>query len=361
MRRTSVTSVYIFGAGATRGAFSERRQPPPTDTDFFDGVKNIKGHGTGRLAREVLNSVWELYGRTSGISLERYYRDIETRAKILEFAKPANQPKNWLKRTDQLQELIRRTYIQTTCESARNEMTPVKSAPHQAILRKLRSGDTIITYNYDLTIEEAFDNADLWNPVDGYGVVVQGKTHDWCRKWLEDRRASIKCKSKVLYLKLHGSLNWVLYKNKRIKLKPRPYYVRMRKGAPLSEKVSVLAPGWNKRIDQVPYNSFWREARRRLENCKKLVVIGYSLPETDLLAQALFYEIVRQRAVIKNYFSEVHFVDPNEAVRKRFLELLTPALGATSKVLMSDGINDYVKKIGAEYKPSSVIKGKGRA
>ena len=343
-KRQSSFAVYIFGAGATRGAFSERKQPPPIDSDFFDAVKNIRGHGTPRLAKEVLRSVWELYRRTSGVSLEAYYRDIETRAKISEFAKPANQPKNWERRTLQFQELIRRVYIQTTCETTSREMSPIKSDLHQSVLGQLRDKDTIVTYNYDLVIEESFKNADLWNPIDGYGVDVSGKTHDWCRKWLESHSYNSKAKSKILLLKLHGSLNWEFYKNRVIRLKPRPYYVRTRNGNPLTEKISVLAPGWNKRIDRVPYKFFWREAHRRIEKCSKLVILGYSLPETDLLAQALFYEVVRQRSLKENYLREIHFVDPMVSVRKKLLDLFIPTLGPNSKVFMYDGIEDYVKK-----------------
>jgi hypothetical protein len=61
-----------------------------------------------------LKDVWQLYGRTNGVGLETYYRDLETRAIIGEFAKTANQAKDWRRRQKELEELIRRVYVHTT-------------------------------------------------------------------------------------------------------------------------------------------------------------------------------------------------------------------------------------------------------
>jgi hypothetical protein len=55
--------------------------PPPLDADFFEIAGQTKGHGTPKLTRKVLEDVWTLYGKVSGIGLENYYRDIETRGK----------------------------------------------------------------------------------------------------------------------------------------------------------------------------------------------------------------------------------------------------------------------------------------
>lgn len=148
--------VLLLGAGATRGGFaSKSTPPPPIDTDFFDIAGQLSGHGTRHLARRVLRSVWELYNRTSGISLERYYRDIETRAAILRFAKTSNQPKDWASRQTDLEELVRRVYIHTTCDTS-GTIKPKGSEYHTSVLKLLRDDDTIITFNYDLVVEESF-------------------------------------------------------------------------------------------------------------------------------------------------------------------------------------------------------------
>ena len=93
-------TVVIFGAGATRGAFEAKGVPPPVDGDFFDIVKRINGRRTEVLADKVLKDVALIYGKTHGISLEEYYRDIESRIVIGGTAKmtcpPKTSPPEWV-------------------------------------------------------------------------------------------------------------------------------------------------------------------------------------------------------------------------------------------------------------------------
>ena len=343
----------IFGAGATRGAFESDPVPPPVDADFFELVAQLRGHGTPRLAKAVRKDVWALYSRSTDIGLESYYRDIETRATVLRFAKSVNQPKNWQSRQDNLEELIRRTYIHTTCDTSSVPTTAYISHEHRRILSELAAGDTLITVNYDLVLEETLAilaGKIPWSPVDGYGVKAHGKTGDWCRRWLQRAGLSGKQRSKVTLLKLHGSINWTLYRNKQIRLKPRPYVVRTKNGRPVFEAVSVLPPGWNKRIDRNPYRKFWRLARLRLEKCKSLVIVGYSLPETDLLARALVSEVVRLRAIRNVRLEQLHVADPSSAVKQRFIDLLMPALGPDGRVFRYSGLSDLANRFAGKQR-----------
>jgi len=337
--------VIIFGAGASRGGLSEQNVPPPVDRDFFDIANQLLGHGTPKLAKRVLNDVWQLYGRTNGVGLETYYRDLETRAIIGEFAKTANQPKDWRKRQKELEELIRRVYVHTTVDDTHaSTVKPKVSEIHKNILKKLEPKDTVITFNYDLIIEESFSSAKLWNPVNGYGIQTSGKTQGWAKRWLSEKSYENR-DSKISLLKLHGSLNWEVYPNgMTIRLKPKPYLVSTREGKTRYEKISILAPGWNKRIDKNPYKKFWREARLQLEKCKTLIILGYSLPETDLLAQSLLAEVVRTRAARKKFLKQLHLADHNESVKDRFVKLFTPALGPHGKVFKYYDVDEFDRK-----------------
>lgn len=331
--------VFLFGAGATRGGFQANRLPPPVDADFFEIAGQIKGHGTPALARKVLQDVHGLYGRIFGIGLENYYRDIETRAKIGSFAKSANKPKDWKKRQRNLEEFIRRVIIQTTCKSKAKHLKPVRSRQHAKILSKLQKGDSVLTFNYDLVIEESFGSTDVWTPIGGYGDSVHGVRSEWCTKWLEGHGVTRASRSKIRLLKLHGSINWTLYKTGEIKLKDRPFVVR----AGRFETVSILPPGWNKRIDKNPYKQLWREARLKLERCKTIVIIGYSLPEADLLAKALFAEVVRARRAGQRYFKQIHLADPSGSVKQKLVDLFVPALNAQSKVFRYHDMNELAQ------------------
>lgn len=339
--------VVIFGAGASRGGLdSTPGVPPPVDKDFFDIANQLSGHGTPKLAKKVLNDVWQLYRETNGIGLEAYYRDLETREIIGEFAKTSNQPKDWQRRRKELEELIRRVYVHTTVQDIHaSTVTPKKSNIHNNVLEKLEESDTIITFNYDLVIEESFSSAKLWNPVDGYKTKTYGKTKGWTKRWLEDKKYKMGAKSKIHLLKLHGSLNWELYPTgTAIKLKPRPYLVSTRSGKTRFEKILILAPGWKKEINKNPYKQFWRAARLQLEKCKTLIILGYSLPETDLLAQSLLAEVVRTRAARKNFLKQLHLADHNESVKERFIKLFTPALGPHGKVFKYYDVDEFDKK-----------------
>jgi hypothetical protein len=245
-----------------------------------------------------------------------------------------------------LEELIRRVYVHTTVSDTHaSTVKPKQSELHANILRNLKDGDTLVTFNYDLVIEESFPSADLWNPVDGYKIKTYGKTKGWTKRWLEEKQYQKGTKSKVLLLKLHGSLNWELYPTgTAIKLKPRPYLVSTRDGKTRFEKILILAPGWKKEIQKNPYKQFWRTARLRLEKCKTLVILGYSLPETDLLAQSLLAEVVRTRAARKEFVKQLHLVDQNEPVKKRFIELFTPALGPHAKVFKYYDVDEFNRR-----------------
>jgi len=337
-------AVFLLGAGASRGALSEQTIPPPLDSDFFDIAAQVKRHGTPRLAKKVLQDVWTLYGRTSGISLEAYYRDIETREKIGTFAKTKHYPKDWKRCKDDLNELIRRVIIQTTCDTSSSPLAPLTSILHQALTRNLTAGDTVVTFNYDVIIEESFETAEFWTPLGGYGEDVHGHKLDWARKWFDTRGKTSK-KSKILLLKLHGSLNWVLYRNKQVRIKPRPYVVRTRNGNPVRDKSSILPPGWNKQIDKNPYNDLWRLTRLRLEKCKSLVIIGYSLPETDLLARGLIAEVVRTRVARKNMLHQLQIAEPNPMIVQKFVDLFAPALGSKGFVVRHGDFAEIIEKL----------------
>ncbi|MBI2070282.1 MAG: SIR2 family protein [Elusimicrobia bacterium] len=343
-------AVFIFGAGATRGAFEDSKFSPPIDRDFFDIAGQLQGHGTDSLARQVLNSVWDLYGETRGISLERYYRDIETREVIGRFVKPPNQPMRWGRRRMELEELIRRVYIHTACDTEGPSFSPKASSIHRDILKHLTAGDTIVTFNYDLVIEESFAQSSLWQPTDGYGVKVHGGTRGWCRNWLKSRKeseAETITESSISLLKLHGSLNWRLYNNQQIRLKDRPYVVRRnRNNKPGIENIAILPPGWKKEgIERQPYSTFWRMAGGKLQNCKSIVILGYSLPETDLLAQALFAEVIRSRAARsrRNYLKQLYLADPSETVKEKFSRLFSPALGPLGELFKYKDIREFAK------------------
>jgi hypothetical protein len=132
-----------------------------------------------------------------------------------------------------------------------------------------------------------------------------------------------------------------------VRLKHRPFVVRTHGNSPVFDKVSILPPGWNKRIDRNPYKQLWKEARLKLERCKTIIIIGYSLPKADLLAKALFAEVVRSRKAGKRYLKQLHLADPDDSVKQKFVEMFVPARNAQSKVFRYRDIDEFASDVGA--------------
>lgn len=364
LRNLTKPVVFLFGAGATRGAFTDSIIPPPTDTDFFDVANQITGkgsRGTPLLAGKILREVYKLYGKTAGIRLESAYRDIETRASVGQMVRTNNQPKQWGTVKDIFTELIRRVYIHTICEGE-----PLKSKTsriHQDILTLVQPGDTIVTFNYDLLIEESFQTANLWNPITGYGVKFGGvkfKGHKgWAQRWLESRGYNGESRSNVKLLKLHGSINWQR-SGKKLNFNPYSAQGANNEREPRYQPISILAPGWKKDIEKKPYCDFWEIAGRELSQCKTLVILGYSLPETDLIAKSLFAEIVRNRSVktAKKKLMHLHIADPSVTVREKFVDMFSEVLDANGCVYQYNGIEEFRNRMVLSDSPVSQLQEK---
>jgi hypothetical protein len=111
-------------------------------------------------------------------------------------------------------------------------------------------------------------------------------------------------------LKVHGSLNWSKYAPEDRRPKPESSFRK-------EEAVFLLQPRWDlaqrrqhkgRVIDPViitpvlnkdsfyrsaPFPGIWRQAGEALSRCKKLIIIGYSLPPTDFAFKRLLLEAFR--------------------------------------------------------------------
>ncbi len=331
--------VAILGAGATLGGLSKNLLPPPVDKDFFDTAKLIRDRGTPVVARRVMRDVFEMFGRVHGVGLEEYYREIETREAIGVIAPTQNKQRNWRGRRKDLDELIRRVYIHTTYDL--DGKKPLESEAHKNLFTLLQKNTTVITFNYDMVIEENIPNTETWNPERGFLAGVSGTRSEWAEKWREQRSSDLRKRSGIILLKMHGSIGWRLYENKRIRLKDRPYSVRS--GKP--ETVAILGPGWKKEIDKNPYMQFWGEARLRIERANTILIVGYSLPETDLMARALFAEAIRSKKAKRKWLKKLYVVDPSEEIKEKFASLFSPCLDPMGQIRLMNNMHELNERV----------------
>lgn len=197
-----------------------------------------------------------------------------------------------------------------------------------------REGDVILTTNWDAVTELTLGENGMWNPFDGYGfkrTLVNGVSRgDGTPVPLP---STMPRSSKVKVLKLHGSFGWrewqghlyldyseflfnlpfqhgstmVLFKDTAAPAQPNP-------GASI-----LLYPSFLKRLRTPELHEVWYLAGEALRVAKKVVVVGYSLPEADAAVRTLLLPL-RFRAMQADV--EVMVIDKSDTALVRWQEFL---------------------------------------
>ena len=172
------------------------------------------------------------------------------------------------------------------------------------LAEKLLSGDTVVTFNYDVSLENELARVQKFSVCGGYGFEAA---------W--DER-----KSEVIILKLHGSLNWIgsIFGGARggssgmfaSALGNRPFVDNtdsvlsgyppevldngFRGGGVLDASATLILPTYEKKFSISTslgdewvefFESIWSKATECLQSTDCIVVIGYSMPEADRRAR----------------------------------------------------------------------------
>lgn len=170
---------------------------------------------------------------------------------------------------------------------------------HQRLAENLCPGDTIISFNYDLLIDNALLSTGKWQPTKGYGID--------CRL-LSTEEFNISFPQKIKLLKLHGSLNW-LYCNQchqlftaveKDNLGYRLVYNHAEKvycnrhGCKNLLQPIVILPSMMKNYNStMPFTpDLWRQAKTALREAEHIVIIGYSFPAADYRTKWLFRKAI---------------------------------------------------------------------
>ncbi len=83
----------------------------------------------------------------------------------------------------------------------------------------------------------------------------------------------------------------------------------------------IVPPTWSKLEHHRKIQPVWSAAAKHLSEARNIVVIGYSLPESDMFFRDLYAVGTIGEELIQNFV----LVDPSEQVSARFRELLSPA------------------------------------
>jgi hypothetical protein len=179
---------------------------------------------------------------------------------------------------------------------------PFYSALAIRLLRALVPDEsTVITFNYDDLVEQAIKDAG--------GTFTYGFSGD---HEIEDPKHYSALGTPVL--KLHGSINWAYVgKAKRFTVFDTYESVRARDLVP-----ELVPPTWNKSIgDRLA--EVWFAAIQKLSTATKVVIIGFSIPATDLHFKYLLAAGLKDNLSLR----EIVFVDPWKGLPERVVEVVS--------------------------------------
>jgi len=188
-----------------------------------------------------------------------------------------------------------------------------KYALHVArLLGMLKNGEpqgenTFITFNYDTLVEEALN--ELYLPV-SYGSRIPFAN----KATAGDEPISV--------FKLHGSVNWTRTGQPDNALKVVTSYDELVK----SEFMPELVPPTWKKVFEDEIESVWGDAIEKLNTATRIVIIGFSMPPTDMHLKYLLAAGLKQNISLR----QIVFVNPDatnglkarveEMLRKSYVE-----------------------------------------
>jgi hypothetical protein len=119
---------------------------------------------------------------------------------------------------------------------------------------------------------------------------------------------------------------------KSLRLAADPYAQR-------SARDNIIPPTWDKNIlGEWPWKPVWEEAARILKDTRCLIVIGYSVPATDLTSQALI-----RSSLSGGSLRLLVVANPDSEARARVIDLARGAITSRTRILEVSYLTDFVR------------------
>lgn len=315
-------AVVILGAGATRGEHRFRDVPggagarPPLDRDFFNELQKVAGDDDA--IRILLRRARELFGPGPDCSMEEFFTTVEFLGR---FAEMADVESDWVNelRWDVAMTAFRWGVVQLLNEAGIGAGQAQPGPDHRCLAGVLTSHDVVMTFNYDTLIDRALHEAHPggWSPGALAGLVVKGDLCDW--------GASAGSEQAVVHLlKMHGSVNWEIRGN-----------VLWLHSDPVDPNdVAIIPPAWEKGIETSEvFSKIWKAAFQSLVSASILVVVGYSLPATDMWTRALLRSAAAHRREKGKRLEYLLLADPESPACATLVSVLGPAISNETRVM----------------------------
>jgi hypothetical protein len=173
-------------------------------------------------------------------------------------------------------------------------------ASHATIASILEPTDAVISFNWDLIMDMALAGTGRWNEWAGYAPLTFDRILDLAGHWLTTApsRPDFPRSSKLVYLKLHGSLNWFRSIDPK---HPQRWVISLFESQIASGQLLmspkdfegqtcaqlIVPPTLHK--DYTFFRPLWEKAEEALASAKELIIIGFSFTPADIQAQWLLH------------------------------------------------------------------------
>lgn len=340
-------ALFVFGAGATRGCsfVDPRKDPclPPLDGDFFTQLQRVRNAKHHALIDSVMEDVVELFGSNFEATMETVFTTLEHTIRMLDTTGQNRdfKIKDLKEKRDRLEQAIAvvlEDSLAAKDDQGHSSLKPRCCKHHERLVKELlKTGDDIITFNYDCVLDYALKQGGdrKWDARYGYGFSLgaRGKSLTGDAAWQPAQPAG---KDQTVHLyKLHGSLHFNVKGSagaEKVHLKERPYTKQHG-----TMHFTIIPPEWHKAYDKGVFSKLWHDAAGAINRARHMVLIGYSLPPTDLHSTALFRTSIKSGAL-----KSLVVVNPDRAARRRTRSVLQRGLAPTSKILSFDYLDHFV-------------------
>jgi hypothetical protein len=349
--RLAVDTLYVLGAGASKALTDVAtrtndysRRSTPVDRDFLKVLDHFSlKQGWQKRSLEQVTSNWLGEADLLGFGLEAAVIKRVADYDMLSALYP-DKSRRKCSNEDYLHHLshLIADYL-LKCRSNASGQTRkfVKAVfpPGQAV-DDYRN--RIITFNYDLIVDRPLLDRKISKRKIYFDRLVASR-HDGTKRSGDEKFLH------PLLLKLHGSLNWRC---------EREYFNQITNGSvdpalriPIwsndtkcpspddDESPLIIPPVPNKPITKASiFRMLWTSALEYLHEAKRIVIVGYSCPATDVLAQSMFTQF-RNMDV-----EEIVIVDPASDSLSRYHQLMTGRVRKTIGWQYFGGFREYIEK-----------------
>ena len=360
-------TVFILGAGAS---YSHSNKEFPLINDIFKVAKQLQitSHITDINILNINYECVETYVRgnfNKSILDSRQKLNIEDILTNLEIDIEKTKSNDLQIVRDRIIAIIFNTLFLLTNKSYYYK----RSCDYFLFFDQLKDNDTIITYNWDLLLDNILDREKIISNIKKIRQVEDGILKKQYLRMLMDLSAYRdlswdrtsapyeKYNSKGYFLKLHGSIDWLYCPNEDCGLYSKVFPIKKIIGEykcyECSSKMKhlIIPPVLNKNYSSFPFvKKLWNIALEELQSADELVIWGYRLPPTDFYNKWLFRQKSDKLKKVSIINPECFNIRKNKKLQRNmiFLEPFLDIFKASKivpEIRYYENYSDYINNI----------------